>query len=95
MEIKRNQRKPLVGMTLRELREVTAALDMPKFTATQLAQWLYVKRVSSFDEMLNISKANREKLAEKYVVGLKAPSEAHKSEDGTVKYLFDVGDGRQ
>ncbi len=81
-------------MTLRELREVTAALDMPRFTATQLAQWIYGKRVTTFDEMLNISKGNREKLAQAYVVGRKEPMEAHKSEDGTVKYLFDVGDGK-
>ena len=94
MEIKRNQRKPLAGMNLRELREVTAELGMPKFTATQLAQWIYGKRVSTFDEMLNISKANREKLESRFVVGLKQPAEAHRSEDGTVKYLFDVGEGK-
>ena len=63
MEIKRNQRKPLAGMTLSELREVTAHLGMPKFAATQLAQWIYGKRVATFDEMLNISKANRDLLA--------------------------------
>lgn len=94
MEIKRNQRKPLAGMTLSELREVTAHLGMPKFAATQLAQWIYGKRVTSFDEMLNISKANRDLLATEYVVGLKQPVDAQKSEDGTVKYLFDVGDGK-
>ncbi|MBQ0068301.1 MAG: 23S rRNA (adenine(2503)-C(2))-methyltransferase RlmN [Bacteroidales bacterium] len=94
MEIKRNQRKPLAGMTLSELREVTAHLGMPKFAATQLAQWIYGKRVTTFDEMLNISKANRDLLATEYVVGLKQPVDAQKSEDGTVKYLFDVGDGK-
>lgn len=94
MEIKKNQRKPLAGMTMRELREVTASLGMPKFTATQLAQWIYGKRVTTFDEMLNISKANRDLLASEYVVGLKQPVDAQRSEDGTVKYLFDVGDGK-
>ena len=67
---------------------------MPKFAATQLAQWIYGKRVTTFDEMLNISKANRDLLATEYVVGLKQPVDAQKSEDGTVKYLFDVGDGK-
>lgn len=94
MEIKKNQRKPLAGMTMREFREVTASLGMPKFTATQLAQWIYGKRVTTFDEMLNISKANRDLLASEYVVGLKQPVDAQRSEDGTVKYLFDVGDGK-
>lgn len=94
MEVKRNQRKPLAGMTLYELREVTARLGMPKFAATQLAQWIYGKRVTTFEEMLNISKSNRELLAAEYIVGLKQPVDAHKSEDGTVKYLFDVGEGK-
>lgn len=81
-------------MTLYELREVTARLGMPKFAATQLAQWIYGKRVTTFEEMLNISKSNRELLAAEYIVGLKQPVDAHKSEDGTVKYLFDVGEGK-
>ena len=68
---------------------------MPKFAATQLAQWIYGKRVTSFDEMLNISKANRQRLEAEYCVGLYAPESAQKSEDGTVKYLFDAGEGKK
>ncbi len=87
--------KPLAGMTLDELRRVTASLGMPKFTATQLAGWIYDKRVTSFDEMLNISKANRQRLEAEYCVGLYAPESSVKSADGTVKYLFDAGDGKK
>ena len=83
---------PLVGMTLDELQEVALALELPKFTAKQLAQWIYVKRVSTFEEMLNISKAGRERLAAKYCVGLYPPKDKVVSQDGTVKYLFDAGD---
>ena len=85
------QLKPLAGMTLYELREVVASLDLPKFTATQLAQWIYTKHVTTFDEMLNISKAGRERLAQEYCVGLSHPINRVVSEDGTEKYLFDVG----
>ena len=88
------QLKPLAGMTLYEMQEVTASLGLPKFTATQIAQWIYDKRVTTFDEMLNISKRGRELLAEKYCVGLTFPSSRVKSDDGTEKYLFDVGDGQ-
>ena len=91
---KNNQLIPLVGMTLEEMYKVVKQLGMPLFTAKQLCQWIYDKRVTTFGEMLNISKANRERLAEQYCVGLIYPTEAHKSEDGTVKYLFDVGDGQ-
>lgn len=94
MEIKNKQRKPLAGMTLDELRKVTSDLGMPRFVATQLAQWIYGKRVGSFEEMRNISKANRELLDKDYKVGLYAPSNAQKSEDGTVKYLFEAGENQ-
>ncbi|MBR1804254.1 MAG: 23S rRNA (adenine(2503)-C(2))-methyltransferase RlmN [Muribaculaceae bacterium] len=90
----KKQLKPLAGMTLYELREVTESLGLPKFTATQLAQWIYGKRVTTFDEMLNISKSGREKLAAEYCVGLAYPTSRVVSEDGTEKYLFDVGDGQ-
>ena len=85
---------PLVGMTIEDLREVTASLGMPKFTATQLAQWIYGKRVNDFSQMNNISKVSREKLAERYCVGFEAPINAQHSSDGTIKYLFDAGDGK-
>ena len=93
-EIRKKQLKPLAGMTLYELRQVTESLGLPKFTATQLAQWIYGKRVTTFEEMLNISKAGRDRLAESYCVGLYPPSQHVKSADDTVKYLFDVGDGQ-
>lgn len=85
---------PLAGMTLNELRDVVSELGMPRYTATQLAQWLYGKRVSSLGEMLNISKANRDKLEERYCVGFYPPAAASKSADGTVKYLFNVGNNQ-
>lgn len=94
MEPKSKQTKPLAGMTLSQLQQVTTQLGMPKFAARQLAQWIYGKRVNSFDQMLNISKANRENLARHYKVGLYEPKASIKSSDGTVKYLFDAGDGK-
>ena len=91
METNSKKLKPLAGMNLQELREVTAGLGMPKFVATQLADWIYNKRVNSFDEMRNISNANKELLSQHYCVGLYGPMSAQASEDGTVKYLFDAG----
>jgi len=85
--------KPLIGMTLSELEEVVLNFGMPKFTAKQLASWLYDKRVQTIDEMLNISKANRETLKEHFHVGLTSPQGSQKSADGTVKYLFGVSGG--
>ena len=42
----------------------------------------------------NISKKNRELLAEHYEVGLMAPLDSQKSKDGTIKYLFPVSNGK-
>ncbi|MBD5201290.1 MAG: 23S rRNA (adenine(2503)-C(2))-methyltransferase RlmN [Bacteroidales bacterium] len=86
--------KPLIGMNLEELQQAVAHCGMPRFTATQIAKWIYEKRVTTFDEMDGISKKNKEKLAEHYVVGREAPRTSTRSSDGTVKYLFPVGDGR-
>lgn len=88
------ERLPLIGMTLRELEQVVAGGKMPRFVAKQLAQWLYQKKVVSFDEMVNISKKNREWLLTYYTIGREEPSRSSRSTDGTVKYLFKVGEGR-
>lgn len=88
-------KKPLIGMTLTELESVVKAGGMPRFVAKQLAQWLYEKKVVSFDEMINISKKNKEWLSEYYEVGRTMPEKSLKSEDGTIKYLFNVGEGKK
>jgi len=87
-------KKVLIGMTLDELKAEVKEAGMPAFTAGQIAQWLYSKHVSSTDEMTNISKANREKLKEKYTVGGMPPADCQRSADGTVKYLFPTAGGK-
>ena len=56
-------KKTLLGLSLYELKEVAKSLGMPAFTGGQIAKWLYVQHVMSIDDMTNISKANRDKLA--------------------------------
>lgn len=87
-------RRPLLGMTLEQLRAVVAELSLPRFTARQLCEWLYKHRATGFGQMNNISKAGRERLASAYTVGREAPCHCQRSVDGTVKYLFATGDGR-
>ena len=81
-------------MTLEELQDVCLQLSMPKFTAKQIAQWIYAKHVCSIDEMTNLSKSNREKLAESYHVGCLPPTDTNRGQDGTVKYLFPTESGQ-
>lgn len=88
-----NEKIKLIGLTLAELQDVAIRGKMPKFVGKQLAEWLYEKKVTSFDEMVNISKKNKEWLSEHYEIGRENPASASKSADGTVKYLFKVGRG--
>lgn len=89
-----NGKKPLLGMSLNELKVVVKAMDMPAFTAGQIAHWLYVAHVKSVDEMTNISKANRMRLSDEFEVGAMPPVESQHSKDGTVKYLFPTASGK-
>lgn len=79
-------------MSLVELQSLVKRLGMPGFTAAQIASWLYGRRVATIDEMTNLSLKNRELLKQNYEVGAAAPVDEMRSVDGTVKYLYKVGD---
>ena len=73
-------KKSLLGLTLAELKDVAKSLDMPAFTGGQIAKWLYTQHVKSIDDMTNISKANREKLAAEYTSEICGPHSESSSE---------------
>jgi len=91
---KMEQKTSLLGMTIAELRTVAAEVGLPAYAASQMADWLYKKRVSEVAEMTNIALRKREVLAAGYTVGAREPAEAAQSKDGTVKYLFEAAAGR-
>ncbi len=80
----------LLGKNLQELREAARECGLKPFVGDQLAGWLYVKKVTSWDAMGNISKAAKAALSEKFALGTAAPVGRAESSDGTVKYLFPV-----
>ena len=80
----------LLGKNLDELKKLVTEEGLPGFTAKQIAQWLYVKKVRTIDEMTNLSKAARAALSQKYEVGVTPYSGLQISTDGTKKYLFPV-----
>ena len=89
-----DEKKYLLGLTLAELKQVAKDLGMPAFTGGQMAKWLYEQHVKSIDEMTNISKANRAKLAAEYEIGCAGYTDAQHSVDGTIKYLFPTRSGK-
>ena len=80
-------------MTLDELKAAAESCGLKSFVGRQLAEWLYVKKVSSWDRMTNISKASKDLLAERFELGTSAPIGVAESSDGTRKYLFAVEGG--
>ncbi|MDR1543969.1 MAG: 23S rRNA (adenine(2503)-C(2))-methyltransferase RlmN [Prevotellaceae bacterium] len=83
----------LLGKNLAEIQAITRKLAMPDFTAKQIAQWIYAKRATDFEQMTNISVKNRELLAENYIIGRKNYDLVTTSADGTQKYLFNTKNG--
>ena len=83
----------LGSMTPEELAALLKEQGEPAFRAKQIFHWLY-RGVTSFDEMSDLSKALRQKLAEQCF--LTVPKVARKQVsklDGTIKYLWELSDG--
>ena len=81
-------KQTLLGKTLAELQQVSLSVVLQKFAGKQLAEWLYVRRASSFEQMTNISLKGRQALEEQYTIGRHEPVAEAVSKDGTKKYLF-------
>jgi 23S rRNA (adenine2503-C2)-methyltransferase len=84
----KQQKEALFGKTHKQLLDVVAKLGMPAFTASQVADWLYKKEITSIQDMSNLSQANRATLSKHYEMGLSEPVKVQTSVDGTKKYLF-------
>ena len=83
----------LLDFDLEGLAAFCEQLGQKRFRATQLFRWIHQKGASDFEQMTDLAKALREKLAvSAHVSGLKVVSR-HESKDGTIKWLFDVGAG--
>ncbi|MBO7488812.1 MAG: 23S rRNA (adenine(2503)-C(2))-methyltransferase RlmN [Bacteroidales bacterium] len=80
----------LFGQTLSQLQELCLSEGFPKFTAKQLCDWMYHKRVNDFDSMTNLSLKIRARLNEIAVVSRYEPVDCQVSVDGTKKYLFGI-----
>jgi 23S rRNA (adenine2503-C2)-methyltransferase len=62
------------------------------FRAGQIFDWLYVKRVTDFDQMTNLSKSLRDKLKDQFEFVTLTEIARQQSQDGTVKFLFELSD---
>lgn len=83
----------LYGFTLDELGEFLLANGYKKFNATQIFDWMYVKKARTFEEMSNLSKDLRAFLSSACSIDLLTVSKRQQSADGTTKFLFTLHDG--
>ncbi|MDS2972926.1 radical SAM enzyme, Cfr family [Streptococcus pneumoniae] len=86
--------KPSIhSLTHQTMQEWVLEQGEKKFRADQIWEWLYRKRVQSFEEMTNLSKDLIAKLNDQFVVNPLKQRIVQESADGTVKYLFELPDG--
>src|SRR3990167_6989225 len=83
-------KQSLLDFTLGELQEQIK----PSFRAKQIYGWLYHNYAQNFDEMKNIPKALKDELEEKFIVNPLKIIKKEESTDGTIKYLFELQDGK-
>ncbi len=84
----------LLGLAQDELEQWFVALGEKPFRARQLMQWIYQRGVTEFAAMTDLSKALRAKLDEHASIDLPPVQSEHRSEDGTIKWLFASGNGQ-
>ncbi|AOC56828.1 MULTISPECIES: 23S rRNA (adenine(2503)-C(2))-methyltransferase RlmN [Bacillus] len=83
----------IYSFELHEMKEWLKEQDEKPFRAAQIFEWLYEKRVTSFDEMSNLSKDLREKLKDQFTITTLKTVIKQTSQDGTIKFLFELHDG--
>ncbi|MFN7250892.1 MAG: 23S rRNA (adenine(2503)-C(2))-methyltransferase RlmN [Anaerobacillus sp.] len=92
--IENQQEKPSIfSLEFETLEAWLKGNNEPKFRAGQIFDWLYKKRVISFEEMTNLSKDLRDKLANHFNLTTLKTLTKQESKDGTIKFLFELQDG--
>jgi len=84
---------PIKSFAPDRLAEILAEQGFPRYRAAQVLQWIYQHHAESFDEMTNIAKQDRSRLADLFTLGSIRPLKTEHSADGTRKLLFGLDDG--
>ena len=84
----------LRSMTLEEIKAALTEMGQPAFRGAQIFDWVQAKKVRTADEMMNLPKALRERLAAEFGLSLLSIEKRLVSqEDGTRKYVYALPDG--
>jgi 23S rRNA (adenine2503-C2)-methyltransferase len=83
----------LLDFDLEGLAAFCETLGEKRFRATQLFRWIHQKGASDFDQMTDLARSLRDKLKVGAHLEPLTILTQHESKDGTIKWLFDVGNG--
>jgi 23S rRNA (adenine2503-C2)-methyltransferase len=84
----------LKTLTAEQMAEFVASQGWPRYRARQLLAWIYRRGVTRFDQMSDLGKAERDRLAELAVITAPEVTDVRRDpEDGTEKLLFRLADG--
>ena len=83
----------LLDLDLEGLAGYCEELGEKRFRATQLFRWIHQKGASGFEQMTDLARSLREKLTTRACVQAMPVISCHESTDGTIKWLFNAGDG--
>lgn len=83
----------IYDLNLNQLEQLMASLNQKSYRAKQLFQWLYRKRVMTFEEMTDLPKDVIAYLSQNYCIQPCSEITRQVSKDGTTKYLLRLQDG--
>ncbi|PKG25216.1 23S rRNA (adenine(2503)-C(2))-methyltransferase RlmN [Niallia nealsonii] len=83
----------IYSLQLDELKTWLKENNEKAFRADQIFEWLYKQRVTSFEDMSNLSKSLRQLLADNFTITTLKTIIEQTSSDGTIKFLFELHDG--
>jgi 23S rRNA (adenine2503-C2)-methyltransferase len=84
----------LAAASSAQVEELVRSMGEPAFRAKQLLHWIWKEGVFDLDHMTNLSLSFRAKLKESCTITVPRILTANKSEDGTIKYLLELSDGK-
>jgi 23S rRNA (adenine2503-C2)-methyltransferase len=87
--------RPLLNLTTSELQAWLGEQKVPAYRAAQIQSWLIEKRAASFEEMSDLPKALRGKLADTFEIWTTRVAVHQRADDGTEKLLLELHDGQR
>ena len=85
----------LIGATLEEIEAAVEGMNEPKYRARQIYAGIYRRLLRSWDDFTDLGKSFRDRLTEQYTIENPPLQQVFVSQDGTRRYLFDVGPGQK